>query len=230
MSELQSARGPVSRIEWVEQELRRAILGGEYQPGERLLTVQLAEKYQVSPTPLREVLQRFAGEGLVDFVPQKGARVSQLTVRDGRELAHLRTLLDGDLLSGAAVEYHDHDLHDLELAARLLRGAWQRDGGHSAEAEITYRAFFERAGQANPSLRLRRMARLVRELGARYRLACGEHLAVSDLLEGNDQLREALAARSASDIKDAVAGQIAMYLDAFARSSAVSEGSPGSRD
>ncbi len=220
MSELQAARGPVSRIEWVEQELRRAILGGEYQPGERLLTVQLAEKYDVSPTPLREVLQRFAGEGLVDFVPQKGARVSQLTVQDGQELAQLRTLLDADLLRGAAGESHDHDLHDLELAARLLRGAWQRDGGHSPEAEITYRAFYERAGQANPSLRLRRTARLVRELGARYRLACGEHLAVANLLEWNEQLWQALAARSAAQVAEAVGREVEGFASAFTASAA----------
>jgi GntR family transcriptional regulator, carbon starvation induced regulator len=218
MSDLQPAgNGPRSRIEWVEQELRRAILGGEYQPGQRLLTVQLAEKYEVSPTPLREVLQRFAGEGLVDSVPQRGARVSQLTVRDGRELAALRGLLDGELLSGAVSEYHPQDWDYLQTAALLLRGAWQRDGGHSPGAEITYRAFFDRAGQANPSLRLRSQAKLVRELGARYRLVAAAQLTVDDLLVANDQLRDALLAESGPRIAEAVRAETRAFADAFVR-------------
>ncbi|PKQ30716.1 MAG: hypothetical protein CVT62_12255 [Actinobacteria bacterium HGW-Actinobacteria-2] len=216
MSELHpAAGGPVSRIEWVERELRRAILGGEYEPGQRLRTVSLAESYSVSPTPLREVLQRFAGEGLVDFTPQKGARVSQLTVRDAQELAEVRKLLDSALLSGAAEQYQPHDWADIEVASRLLRGAWQRDGGHSRGAEITYRAFFDRAAQPNPSLRLRRMASLTRELGSRYRLAVSESLAVDQFLAWHDNLRAALRAGSSAQIGEAIAGEVDGFTAAF---------------
>src|SRR5215204_3107149 len=88
------ADGPISRIEWVEEQLRRAILNGDLKPGERLLTAQLSERFSVSPTPLREALHRFAGEGLVEFVPQRGARVTALSLEDSAELTQLRLLLE----------------------------------------------------------------------------------------------------------------------------------------
>lgn len=129
-------RGPISRIEWVEGELRRAILGGEFAPGERLLTVQLAERYAVSPTPLREVLHRFAGEGLVEFIPQKGARVSELNARDAVELAELRSLLDTANLMAAARNLLPGHREQIHQASDRLVQVWQADAGHSRAAEL----------------------------------------------------------------------------------------------
>lgn len=209
-------RGPISRIEWVEQELRRAILGGEYAPGERLLTVQLAETYSVSPTPLREVLHRFAGEGLVEFIPQKGARVSDLTSRDAAELAELRTLLDTALFTSGAANYSAGDRDGLRTASDELCALW-RANGHSRAAEVAYRAFLERAGRPSPSLRMRSQASLVRELGARYRLAAAPALSASDLIVWHGQLMRALTAGSEPEIAAAIRLETTGFADAFTR-------------
>jgi GntR family transcriptional regulator, carbon starvation induced regulator len=74
--------------------LRRAILSGELQPGERLLGEKLAEQWGVSPTPLRESFQRLAGEGLVVIEPQRGARVAPIDAKAAADIYELRLLLD----------------------------------------------------------------------------------------------------------------------------------------
>lgn len=85
---------PPTRAEWVDALLRRAILSGEFAPGTRLRAEHLAERWGVSPTPLRETFMRLAGEGLVVVEPQRGARVAPLDIDSAVEIYELRLLLD----------------------------------------------------------------------------------------------------------------------------------------
>ena len=83
-----------TRADWVDARLRAEILEGTLAPGARLVVGDLAERYGVSPTPLREALRRLAAEGLVDWQPQRGARVATATRRDAEDLYELRLALE----------------------------------------------------------------------------------------------------------------------------------------
>jgi len=85
---------PATRADWADSRLRAAILSGELRPGERLVAAALAERLEVSATPLREAIQRLAAQGLVEITPQRGARVAAASPRDAEEIYELRTLLD----------------------------------------------------------------------------------------------------------------------------------------
>ena len=52
--------------------LRKSILKGELQPGERLMEIQLANKLGVSRTPIREAIRMLEHEGLVVMKPRRG--------------------------------------------------------------------------------------------------------------------------------------------------------------
>lgn len=85
---------PRTRAEWVEAEIRGSILSGELVPGEKLNIAALSENLQVSPTPLREALQRLAGNGLITISPQRGAFVTELTTADLTDIYSMRMLLE----------------------------------------------------------------------------------------------------------------------------------------
>lgn len=85
---------PLSRTDWVTAELRRAILRGDLKPGERLLAAELALRWAISQTPLREAYQRLSAEGLVIHTPQRGVRVAPLSTADLEEIYELRLLLE----------------------------------------------------------------------------------------------------------------------------------------
>jgi DNA-binding GntR family transcriptional regulator len=85
---------PPTRADWVEKQLRRDILFGVFAPGERLLAADLAKRYTVSPTPLREALQRLATDGLLTMTPQRGVRVAPLPLHAAEEIYELRCLLE----------------------------------------------------------------------------------------------------------------------------------------
>ena len=71
--------------------LRDALVGGDLTPGEVYSAPALADRFGVSPTPVREAMQQLAGEGAVEVVPNRGFRVAR---RSARELAEVRALLE----------------------------------------------------------------------------------------------------------------------------------------
>ncbi len=85
---------PITRSQWVQQRLRRAIITGELRPGQRLITTALADQWSISQTPLREALRILSTEGLVDMSPQKTARVAPVSYRGFAELFEIRLLLE----------------------------------------------------------------------------------------------------------------------------------------
>lgn len=86
--------GSVTRIDWVLQRISEGIQTGELKPGQRLKSHDLAKRWEVSPTPVREALQRLAAVGLVEAQAQKGMRVAPLIPKDMREVYSLRLLLE----------------------------------------------------------------------------------------------------------------------------------------
>lgn len=61
------------RADAIREALEQMIVSGAFASGERLDEVRLAEKFNVSRTPLREAFQALAASGLVDLVPNRGA-------------------------------------------------------------------------------------------------------------------------------------------------------------
>jgi len=83
-----------SRTEWAERRLRSTIVSGELPPGARVRVEELAEKWDVSPTPLREALRTLAGEGLITLRPQHGARVAEISPGEMEDVYATRMLLE----------------------------------------------------------------------------------------------------------------------------------------
>lgn len=204
---------PQTRIEWVEEQMRSAILLGELSPGERLLTAQLAERFSVSPTPLREAMQRLAGEGLVEFTAQRGARVRPLSVEDCQEIAELRHLLEPRALRDAALAGDDAWRAQVRRASKALLAAWREPHHDRADSELAYRAFYEASVSACSSMRLRQFARVVREQEARYRLATIDRVDRRALSRDH---RRMVAALLAADV-DELGGLLWAEVDVFVR-------------
>jgi DNA-binding GntR family transcriptional regulator len=75
------------------EKLREAILRGVYPSGVKLRQEELAASLGCSVIPLREALHTLASEGLVEFLPNRGARVRPVSSRELREMAEVRSAL-----------------------------------------------------------------------------------------------------------------------------------------
>jgi DNA-binding GntR family transcriptional regulator len=111
------------------QRIREAILDETFQPGDRLIEVELAEKFEVSRQPVREALLALEKEGTVIMSPYKGAMVKPLSVAEVTDVAELRL----ELISLALKPAHRHltpaDFHlAYDLAKRITRTKRTREG------------------------------------------------------------------------------------------------------
>lgn len=88
-------------------KLREMILRGEFAPGERLLTVPLAERIGVSRTPIRLALERLAQEGILESRAGSSFKVRKFTVSDIWDAIEARGVLEGAAARLAAERLED---------------------------------------------------------------------------------------------------------------------------
>jgi DNA-binding GntR family transcriptional regulator len=113
--------------------LRERIMGGELEPGDRLIERDLVESYDVGRGTVRAALQRLEHEGLVTVATHRGAFVRQLDKQGLRELFELRTALELEsahraLKAGGGklpAEVHAA-VERLAAACERKRPSWQR--------------------------------------------------------------------------------------------------------
>jgi DNA-binding GntR family transcriptional regulator len=105
-----------TRTELIYAQLRTDVLRGRYAPGQRLRLVELAERFKVSQSVVREALTRLTEQKLVVALPQQGFRVMALTVADLRELTEARTEIE-TLVFRMAIERGDVAWEGAVLAA-----------------------------------------------------------------------------------------------------------------
>src|ERR1700759_1624817 len=86
----------------VMERLREAILGGLVGAGERLDEVQLSKTLSVSRTPVRAALQALAGEGLLDYAPNRGFTVREFPLPAIIDAYEIRAALEGVAVRFAA--------------------------------------------------------------------------------------------------------------------------------
>jgi DNA-binding GntR family transcriptional regulator len=102
----------------VDRKIRDGILDETFKPGERLPEEQLGKMFNVSRTPVREVLLALEKEGTVVMEPYKGATVKPLSPEEALDIAELRL----SLISLAVKPAHRHlSPADFDLAYRLAR-------------------------------------------------------------------------------------------------------------
>jgi DNA-binding GntR family transcriptional regulator len=83
-----------SVVDQVHADLLERIVAGELSPGSRLRQEALAAELGVSRTPLREALARLVSEGLVDFVPNRGATVARRDFTDMEQAWRARLVIE----------------------------------------------------------------------------------------------------------------------------------------
>jgi DNA-binding GntR family transcriptional regulator len=99
---------PRALPDFVASSLRRAILEGVFQPGERLVERQIAEQFQISKTPVREALQELKRRGLVTSRTHRGTEVRTVDARMVREIYQVRIALEPEAIRHA-VPCHDDE-------------------------------------------------------------------------------------------------------------------------
>jgi DNA-binding GntR family transcriptional regulator len=113
---------------------RQAIVGalladvfhGRLRAGEHLVTQDLAERFAVSHTPIREAFITLAGIGIIDLLPNRGAVVRRVSTRDVREVFQVRCVLECTATRLACGRTDLGELHRLAADLKRLQTARPR--------------------------------------------------------------------------------------------------------
>lgn len=103
--------------------IKDAIITLKIKPGEKLKISALTKELGISATPTREALNRLAQEGFVDFIPYRGAFVSEIDCRSVEEIFELRELLEAVAVKKAVLAFTSEDLHKAETLLDGMRNA-----------------------------------------------------------------------------------------------------------
>ncbi len=110
----------------ITEALRAAILAGEYAPNQRLVEVDLCERFGTSRFMLRSALQDLAAQGLVEFRHNRGARVREVSLAEAIEITEVRIMLEGLLAARAAERVTRSDATELRQIVKDMRAAVQK--------------------------------------------------------------------------------------------------------
>jgi len=117
--------------------MRAAILAGEFEPGEAVTEIALAERFGASRAPMREALRQLIDQGLVVSVPYTGTRIVDLSVKDINDIYSMRICLE--IFTFEQVwDRRSHDFKE-ELLARhrnLLEAIDAQDDVRAIDAEL----------------------------------------------------------------------------------------------
>jgi DNA-binding GntR family transcriptional regulator len=202
------------RRQAVVQSLISDVFQGRIRAGAHLVTQELAQRFGVSHTPVREALITLAGIGIIDLLPNRGAVVRRVTATDVREVCQVRRVLECLATRSACGRIDLRELHALAaelrrlLSARSLRGSRFIEEARAIDSRLHDR-IAESCGNALLAKELGRLKLLFRAFRdvawahdeARndyHRLAeeAHEHLAIVEgLLAGDDRAAARAMAR-----------------------------------
>jgi DNA-binding GntR family transcriptional regulator len=107
----------------VVEEVRTAILQGEYAPNQRLIETDLCERFSTSRFIARAALQELSAQGLVEFQRNRGARVRDISLDEAIEITQVRKLLEGLQAARAAERITKTEAASLRAIVKDMRAA-----------------------------------------------------------------------------------------------------------
>ncbi|MCF0141058.1 MAG: GntR family transcriptional regulator [Mogibacterium sp.] len=113
--------------ELVYLELKHKILTGEIESQTRLMEIDLAEKMNVSRTPIREAIHRLADDGLVKLEARKGAYVANISIKDMLDVFEVREDMEGFTAYLATQRITDEQKFKLDEIAKRYEAATKRN-------------------------------------------------------------------------------------------------------
>jgi DNA-binding GntR family transcriptional regulator len=127
-----------TKEEQVADYLREGIISGQYPRGSRLKQAEIAERLNLSITPVREALKLLEAEGYVSGDSYRGARVVPFDASASGEILQLRLLLETQLVRGAVEKANAADIQELRTLAEEFEKAFD-EGDRASARGINYR-------------------------------------------------------------------------------------------
>ncbi|MDA8121930.1 MAG: GntR family transcriptional regulator [Deltaproteobacteria bacterium] len=109
--------------EKIVETVRSAIVNGQIPAGTRVAEPELADRFGISRTPIREAFRQLESEGFITVIPRKGAVVASLSAKDISDFYDLKTVLEGYAARCAARTLTEKEIVKMETVNRQMEAA-----------------------------------------------------------------------------------------------------------
>ncbi|MGC2775010.1 MAG: GntR family transcriptional regulator [Bradyrhizobium sp.] len=229
------ARDETSLHDEILARLRDYIVEGHVPDGGRLSERQLCEMLKVSRTPLREALKVLAAEGLVELLPNRGARVRPLSAADIRELFDLMGGLEGLAGRLACERITDEEVEKIQRLHHDMYGFYMRQDmqGYFRMNQLIHRAIVDAAANATLHATYESLAGRIRRVRFSANFA-RKRERWSEAMREHELILDALRRRAGSELSDILfqhlrnkgAAAIAYFAEAQPAAAPPSTGKP----
>lgn len=185
-------QSPLSLTESTYAALKDDILSCRLAPGEFVTEADLAARYDVSKTPIREALNLLAQEGFIQSVPRRGTLIKPIELRDIQQTYLLRGLLEPPAASLAAERANPEELEAIRDVLTEMRAGDKDLGASHLRA---HRRFHLLIGEGSGIPRLAKMINSLHEEVERFMNANPRIGAVLKFGDMDDHLLEAIEAK-----------------------------------
>jgi DNA-binding GntR family transcriptional regulator len=96
------------------RKLRAKIMDGTYSPGYRIVIDQIAKEFSTSAIPIREAIRQLEADGLIEFIPYKGAIVTPMNENEYVETLSVLAVLEGYATSRSAMFFPKDKIRSLQ--------------------------------------------------------------------------------------------------------------------
>lgn len=193
--------------EKILEHIRDAIVAGTLKAGSRVSEPELAERYGISRTPIREAFRQLESEGYLTVIPRRGAVVSELSPKDIEEFYAIKSIMEGYAARRACENLSNKDLERLQaINDKLAELARSGDIKHFFKVHSDFHELFIKAAD-NEKLReliaglvtkFQRLRFTSLSLPGRMAVSVQEHEKIIDAFRGkNADLAEALVRKNA---------------------------------
>ena len=106
--------------EKILENIRDAIVSGELKAGSHISEPELAERYGISRTPIREAFRQLESEGYLTVIPRRGVIVSEFSPKDIEEFYAIKSVMEGYAARRACEKLSEKDLGRLQAINNKL--------------------------------------------------------------------------------------------------------------
>lgn len=126
--------------------IRKAILRGDLEPGQRLVESEIAEQMGMSRVPVREALRQLETEGLVESIPHRGSFVAEISTIDLWEIYTLRAAIESLAVRIVTERASAETLARLQQSvADMAQAAREGDDSRMAALDLSFHEMLCRA-------------------------------------------------------------------------------------
>lgn len=193
--------------EKILEHIRDAIISGTLKAGSRVSEPELADRYGISRTPIREAFRQLESEGYLTVIPRRGAIVREFTQKDVEDFYAIKSILEGYAARQACIRLTPKEVEKFEANnKRLAELAEQNDFKSFFKLHNEFHEMFIKAAD-NEKLRelitsvvtrFQRLRFMSLSLPGRMKVAVQEHDKIIDAFRRKDaEMAEMLVRKNA---------------------------------